>query len=263
MDTKGKIDNHFFGIVKYKMISVCLATYNGEKFIQEQLNSILCQIGEEDEVIVSDDFSNDKTLEIIRGINDKRIKIFQNNLYKKPQKFSFEQITLNFENAIRHANGDLIFLCDQDDIWHTNKTSVIKAEIGENFAIVHDCRVIDKKDNQIFASYFDFIGAKKGILKNIIKCSYLGSCMAFKKELINFILPIPQKVPHDLWIALIADYKKSLKLLKTPLIDYCRHEKSNSTTTKRSGKSLWYKASYRFFILFEFLNRIFVFSKNY
>jgi len=234
------------------MISVCIATYNGEKFIQQQLKSILCQIGEEDEVIVSDDFSQDKTLEIVKNFNDKRIKIFQNKQNQKTQKFDFERITANFENAILQASGDLIFLSDQDDIWHKNKVETIKAEIGENIAIIHDCRVVDENGKIIFSSYFDFINAKKGILKNIIKCSFLGSCMAFKSELINFALPIPQKAPHDLWLALIADSKKSLKLLKVPLIDYCRHKKNNSTAAQKSDKSFFYKICYRFFVLKEF-----------
>jgi len=238
------------------MISVCIATYNGEKFIRQQLNSILCQIGKEDEVIVSDDFSQDKTLEIVKSFNDRRIKIFQNKQNKKAQKFDFERITANFENAIRHANGDLIFLSDQDDIWHKNKIETIKAEIGENLAIIHDCRVVDENGEIIFSSYFNFIKAKKGILKNIIKCSYLGSCMAFKRKLIDFALPIPQKTPHDLWLALIADQKKSLKLLKIPLIDYCRHKNTNSTAAQKSNKSLFYKINYRLFVLKEFFKRI-------
>jgi len=238
------------------MISVCIATYNGEKFIRQQLNSILCQIGENDEVIVSDDFSQDKTLEIVENFNDNRIKIFNNEQNQKTTKFDFERITANFENAIRHANGDLIFLSDQDDIWHKNKVETIKAEIGKNLAIIHDCRVVDENGKQIFSSYFDFIGTKKGILKNIIKCSYLGSCMAFKRELIDFALPIPKKTPHDLWFALIADCKKSLKLLKIPLIDYCRHANTNSTAAQKSDKSLFYKISYRLFVLKEFLKRV-------
>ncbi|MDR0830885.1 MAG: glycosyltransferase [Prevotellaceae bacterium] len=243
------------------MISVCIATYNGEKYIRQQLSSILCQIGENDEVIVSDDFSQDKTLEILGNFDDKRIKIFQNELHNKTQIFDFERITANFENAIQHANGDLIFLSDQDDIWHENKVAVIKSKIGENFAVIHDCRVIDGADNELFPSYFDFVGAKKGILKNIVKCSYLGSCMAFKKELIEFSLPFPPKTPHDLWLALIAEHKKSLNLLKTPLIDYRRHENTNSTAARKSNKTFWYKASYRFFILFEFLKRVWVGKK--
>ncbi len=74
-------------------ISVCLATYNGEKYIKEQLNSILSQLGNDDEIIISDDHSTDNTIEIIKSLEDDRIKIFVNNLEKGYSK--------NFENAIK------------------------------------------------------------------------------------------------------------------------------------------------------------------
>ena len=94
------------------MISVCIATYNGEKYIKEQLDSILPQLKKLDEIIISDDKSKDKTLKIIKTLNDSRIKIFTN-----PKK----GLISNFENAITKSSGDYIFLSDQDDIWHENK----------------------------------------------------------------------------------------------------------------------------------------------
>ena len=94
------------------MISVCIATYNGEKYIKEQLLSILPQLGKKDEVIISDDHSTDNTLDIVKGLNDNRIKIVMNNREKG--------YTSNFENALSYAIGDYIFLSDQDDIWMSN-----------------------------------------------------------------------------------------------------------------------------------------------
>ena len=76
------------------MISVCMATYNGEKYIKEQLSSILSQLSEKDEIIVSDDSSTDKTVEIIESFQDKRIKILKNNKFRQPN--------LNFENALKY-----------------------------------------------------------------------------------------------------------------------------------------------------------------
>ena len=86
-------------------ISVCMATYNGEKYIAEQIRSILPQLSEDDEVIVSDDGSSDATLDIVRSFNDPRIRIVQNELE--------HGYTKNFENALNHANGDIIFISDQ------------------------------------------------------------------------------------------------------------------------------------------------------
>ena len=97
-----------------------MATHNGEKFIKEQLDSILCQLSPEDEVVISDDGSTDSTLEIIEGYNDSRIKIYRMTHTRKGMK-SHYYVTMNFENALRQAKGDYIFLCDQDDVWYPHK----------------------------------------------------------------------------------------------------------------------------------------------
>ena len=90
------------------MVSVCMATYNGEKYIKEQIDSILSEIKENDEIVISDDNSTDCTVEIIKSYNDDRIKLYHSNArnFKK-----------NFENARNKAKGDIIFLSDQDDVW--------------------------------------------------------------------------------------------------------------------------------------------------
>ena len=97
-------------------ISVCLATYNGEKYIKEQLDSILPQLSANDEIIISDDNSTDDTINIIRSLNDERIKIYVNKT---------KGIVKNFENALNNASGDIIFLSDQDDVWKNDKVKKI------------------------------------------------------------------------------------------------------------------------------------------
>ena len=105
------------------MISVCIATYNGEKYIMDQVSSILPQLSEEDEIIVSDDGSSDKTLEILDSFSDSRIKVFTHikeaNPFFKGAKSIYA--TSNFENALSKCNGDIIFLSDQDDVWYPDK----------------------------------------------------------------------------------------------------------------------------------------------
>ena len=96
------------------MNSICIATYNGEKYIKEQLNSILSQINEDDEIIISDDGSQDKTLDVIQEITDSRIVIIKNDSRR-------HGIIGNFQNALKHANGEYIFLSDQDDVWCKEK----------------------------------------------------------------------------------------------------------------------------------------------
>jgi len=108
------------------MISVCIATYNGEKYIREQLDSILYQLSMEDEIVIPDDGSTDKTIEIIKGINDPRIKIFyhqtEKNNYLGTLKTCF-LVGRNAHNALKHASGDYIFWADQDDVWLEGKVA--------------------------------------------------------------------------------------------------------------------------------------------
>ena len=124
------------------MISVCIATHNGEQYIKEQLDSILCQLLSEDEVVISDDGSTDSTLEIIKGYNDPRIKIFN---FKQPSKTSHTHIyaSRNFENALKHAKGEYIFLSDQDDIWMPSKVAVCLGALKQNDMIVHNMEIVN------------------------------------------------------------------------------------------------------------------------
>ncbi|MDR0620012.1 MAG: glycosyltransferase, partial [Bacteroidales bacterium] len=112
-----------------------MATYNGEKYIKEQLDSILCQLGMDDELIISDDGSTDKTLEIIQHYQEPRVKILSN--------VKRHSIIGNFENALIHAKGDYIFLADQDDVWTSDKVNVVLAALATTDLVVSDCTVVD------------------------------------------------------------------------------------------------------------------------
>ena len=104
-----------------------MTTFNGEKFIETQLNSILSQLDRDDEVIICDDGSTDKTLSIIASLNDPRINLFHN---------SFRNVILNFESALEKAKGEYIFLSDQDDIWYENKVSEL-SQVLESYDLVY------------------------------------------------------------------------------------------------------------------------------
>ena len=181
------------------MISVCIATYNGEKYIKEQLLSILPQLGKKDEVIISDDHSTDNTLDIVKGLNDNRIKIVMNNREKG--------YTSNFENALSYAIGDYIFLSDQDDIWMSNKVDYCIAELKEYDLVVSDAILINSKGEKIDDSFFYKRNVYYTWLGNIFKFGFLGCCMAFKMNVLKKALPFPKKhlyCTHDNWIFLVA-----------------------------------------------------------
>lgn len=205
-------------------ISVAMATYNGEKYIKEQVDSILKQLTQNDELVVSDDSSTDKTLSILNSYNDSRIKI-----YKGP-KLGVKQ---NFNNAIEKCLGRYIFLADQDDIWIDNKVNKI-LEIFENkncTCVVHDAIVFDSNTNDIiYDSFYKLRNSKKGIIKNIIKNSYIGCCMAFDSKMKEQILPIPNDIQmHDQWIGIINDKYGKVIFIKDKLLKYRRHNNNVSS----------------------------------
>lgn len=205
-------------------VSVAMAVYNGGKYIEQQISSILVQLSDEDELVISYDKSEDNTFKIIKRIaeSDKRVKIFQG-----PCK----GVVLNFENAIRNCNNDFIFLSDQDDIWVENKVNVVLNEFNKTDAdvILHDARVVDKDLSIILDSFFEARRCRKGILKNIIKNSYIGCCMAFRRRFVDIILPFPKKIPmHDQWIGILGERFGKVALLRDKLILHRRHGQNAS-----------------------------------
>ena len=206
-----------------------MATYNGEKYIKEQIDSILKNMSDSDELIISDDGSKDSTLEIISEYNDKRIKVIEG-----PHK----GVKQNFANAIENANGQYIFLSDQDDIWMKNKIELILKEFENNEAsvVIHDAEVIDENLKVTIPSFFEYRNSGKGILKNIYKNTYIGCCMAFKSEIKEFILPIPNNIEmHDQWIGILGESKgKGSIFLNEKLIQYRRHS-NNVSQMKHYG----------------------------
>ena len=140
-------------------ISVCLATYNGEKFLKEQLDSILNQLESDDELIISDDGSKDKTLEIIRAYKDQRIRIFRN--------MNKHGVVFNFENAIQKSSGNIILLCDQDDVWFPNKVKVLTKELEEFDFVVHNALLVDENGKSLNQDFFSFRKNSYGYWANL------------------------------------------------------------------------------------------------
>lgn len=198
-------------------ISVALAAYKGEQYIAEQLNSILPQLGENDEIIVSDDFPQGKTREAVSVIHDKRIRYIEGQ---------GKGVVRNFENALNACTGDVIFLCDQDDVWMPDKVEKVLAVIRSGADLVlHDAAVTDGALNITEPSFFEVRGSNASFVKNLIKNSFVGCCMAFTRKVMEESLPFPTELPmHDWWIALVA-IKKGYKtvLLRESLISWRRH----------------------------------------
>ncbi|MDY2843374.1 MAG: glycosyltransferase family 2 protein, partial [Treponema sp.] len=220
------------------MISVCMATYNGGRFIKEQIDSILPQLSQEDELIISDDGSTDKTLEIIASYKDERIKVFHHKKNPEYAKIkhsrNFYYATSNFENALNQAKGDYIFLSDQDDIWKSDKKEKMLKALADYKADCVMCNfsVIDENGNIIKEKFYENSPISKSLVVNILKSKFLGCCMAFSRNLLQKALPFPDKlIAHDYWIGCLSE---KLIFLNEPLHLYRRYESNVSTSSEKS-----------------------------
>ena len=202
------------------MNSVCMATYNGERYVQRQLESILKQLDSKDEVIIFDDCSTDNTREVINAMEDHRI-----HLYKNVQNMG---VNKTFENALRKAKGDIIFLSDQDDIWLDNKVDFVLEYFQEHpevDMIQHDAEVVYENLEVIDKSFFHWRGhVGPSVMRNLIRDTHLGCCMAMRRDVIGDCLPITRIPYHDKWIGIIAPLTgHKVVFLPVVLIKYIRH----------------------------------------
>lgn len=227
-------------------LSVALAYYDGGQYIEEQLASILTQLGPDDEVILSVDRAFDGSMDLLQSWEEKDPRIFLTN---GPAK----GVVKNFEHAIMMCSGDLIFLSDQDDVWLPDKVAKVKSAFydPEVMAILHDAKIVDQDLKEEEPSFFQLRHSDTGFLKNLWRNSYVGCCMAFRKELLCEILPIPDSIyMHDYWIGAVAEQVGKVELIREPLILYRRH---GENVTQMHHGSLFFMLEKRWNMLMTLL----------
>lgn len=209
------------------MISVAMTTYNGNKYVEDQIRSILSQTLQIDELIIVDDCSTDNTIEIIRQMNDDRIILFQNNKNKGYIE--------SFYQAVKHTSGDYIFLADQDDIWMENKIEeMLRILTKENcVAVCSACSIIDSNSNMTqknyYTEYFNQKMCKEFLVKVVYKRLLLhniaqGCTYGFNKLIKDYYLSIHEtEIIHDQQIMLIATLLGDVYFINKPLIQYRIH----------------------------------------
>jgi glycosyltransferase involved in cell wall biosynthesis len=229
-------------------LSIALCTYNGARFLREQLQSLANQTLLPFEVIITDDCSTDNTFEIIQEFsNVLNIKYFQNEISLK--------VTKNFEKAISLCSGDIILMCDQDDLWHADKLAKIHQYFQENsdkVAVFSDADLVNEKGeslNQNFWSVVRFHEEQREQWKSEQAVEILlagnrtaGCMMAFRKELRDSILPFPTHIPemiHDNWVTIVAAMLDSLGMIEERLISYRQHSfQQIGTRPKEVGQAV-------------------------
>ena len=230
------------GFMQMSIISVVLCTYNGEKYIKRQIETILEQNPAPDEIIISDDGSTDGTLsivnELLAGEQDCKYIINRNQM-----NLGFVK---NFQKALMLSEGDFIFFSDQDDEWMPNKTKTILAFFDDNpdiEMVFSDGRTIDSNGEELDCNLWNSFGfgEKKQLrefhqnpLKFLLgKNIVTGATIAIRRSLINCIIPFPTELVHDTWISYIAAIRGTLGIIELPLIRYRVH--SNQTIGIKHG----------------------------
>jgi glycosyltransferase involved in cell wall biosynthesis len=236
-------------------LSVALCTYNGESFLEQQLNSILEQTLQVNEIVVCDDGSSDNTLGILKTYEKKfpnLIKTYANDRASGTVK--------NFEKAIALTKGDLIFLADQDDIWHKDKVEIMSHFFKENNTcklLFTDGLLIDDNGVSLHATLWEkwsFDSSIQQLWRNnenafkdlvINHNKITGATVCFHSSLKTNVIPIaiPYGYWHDVWLGLHAAAHQGLMFLEQPLISYRIHDKQQIGVTIEIDKEIRIKSN--------------------
>ncbi|AUU86115.1 MULTISPECIES: glycosyltransferase family 2 protein [Leclercia] len=214
---------------------VILATYNGERYIREQVVSILAQSIKPSRIIIRDDGSTDSTLAILEALKtetDIKIDIIHDGLNLGYIK--------NFEKLTEHVTSEIVFFSDQDDIWVENKAETLLAVFSnQSYAnvVFSDAWLINNAMERLgtlwqhvnFTPANGDIALEKILINNVVT----GATMAVRKVFLNSVMPFPEKIPHDYWLASNACALGSLVPVEDKLILYRQHE-NNQIGAKKS-----------------------------
>lgn len=205
-------------------ISIAMATFNGAKYIQEQLNSFAAQTRLPDELVISDDGSRDDTLAIIEKFA--QTVPFPVRCLANEGKKGFAQ---NFNTALMHCSGDLIFISDQDDYWLPEKIQTITdiaAQDPHHDVFMNDAELTDSALTRTGLTI-------RGQIRSAGRSDHaflLGCCIAVRESFLSWILPIPQECrAHDNWIVEFADGLGLRRIIDQPLQLYRRHSRTTTT----------------------------------
>ncbi len=212
------------------LISICLATYNGEKYLEEQLDSLVNQTYTNIEVIVQDDCSTDNTLDILNNYKNK-VNII---VYKNEKNLEYIK---NVEALLKKTNGDFLAICDQDDIWELNKLQILFDSLDDKTLVYSNSILIDQNGKSLNKTLSqklknNFINSDN-CLNFLFDNCVSAHAMLFKKELLPYIFPFPEHLYFDAWIAAIASNLKGVKYIDENLVKYRQHSSNTLGNVKK------------------------------
>jgi glycosyltransferase involved in cell wall biosynthesis len=206
------------------LVSIALCTYNGEKFLVQQLDTLVNQTYKNLEIIAVDDGSTDGTLDILNAYAKKYPNFI---VYQNEQNKGFLK---NFETASTYCNGEFIAYSDQDDLWHPQKIELMVNAIGDNMLLYHDSELIDDNNEPIGKKMSDLFNFYRGDQPEIFlfyNC-VSGHAMLIRKSLLEYAFPLRENYFHDWWMAYVATNIGTIDFIGDALVQYRQHSTSNT-----------------------------------
>lgn len=231
-------------------VSVVMATYNGKTYLADQLKSVLAELLPDDELIIVDDDSKDGTLELIESLKSPAVRVVRN--------LTNVGVFATFERGLLLSSKDIIFLCDQDDVWLSGKRAAFVAAFERDpriLVVVSDAQLIDASGNVTASSFMATRGGFRGdVLSTFVRNRYLGCAMALRRELLFSALPISRLAPmHDMWLGALGSILGRVHYISVPLMQYRRHG-GNVSPSRRQGWSRMLR--WRLALLYALVGRL-------
>lgn len=215
-------------------ISIVLCTWNGERFLGEQLDSLLAQARLPDQLVIADDVSTDGTWALLQAFALRaRALGVDVDLYRNPVNLGYVR---NFSGGLLRADGDLLFLCDQDDVWHPDKLARMESEFlrRPELGLLHtDARLVDADGRDMKCGLFEALGMGRDELRaenegrafdvQLRRNTVTGATAALRASALPGALPVPEGWVHDEWLGMVVSARGVVDCLQWPSIDYRQH----------------------------------------
>lgn len=222
-----------------------LCTYNGQRYLQQQLDSLLAQSRLPGKIVALDDGSTDRTWEILRAfVEQARGRGITVEAQRNPSNVGYVR---NFEMALQRAGTSMIFVCDQDDVWHPDKLAVILERFAADpdLLMLHsDARLVDAHLGDLGCSLFDALELGPDELQRVHdgygfdvllrRCIVTGATMAFRSDLLAAAVPFGDGWIHDEWLAIVASAIGKIDVVERPMIDYRQHDANQRGMSRRT-----------------------------